>query len=111
MTAFGIPFDMYTHAKEQLMHKLPKAEMTALMALISVGFTCGAVSAADTSTMKANPVLAADPGTGADAGATPAPAKKSGGKKHKKAKGGQASCAAKKGKEGSCKSGDAGATK
>ena len=93
------------------MHKLPKAEMTALMALISVGFTCGAVSAADTSTMKANPVLAADPGTGADAGTTPAPAKKSGGKKHKKAKGGQASCAAKKGKEGSCKSGDAGATK
>ena len=100
------------------MHKLPKAEMTALMALISVGFTCGAVNAADTNSLKANQVLAADPGAdagagagaGADSGA--APAKKSGGKKHtKKAKGGQASCAAKKGKEGSCKSGDAGAAK
>ncbi len=95
------------------MHKLPKAEMTALMALISVGITCGAVSAADTNSLKANPVLAADPGTGTDAGTTApaAPAKKSGKKHTKKAKGSQASCAAKKGKEGSCKSGDAGATK
>ena len=93
------------------MQKLPKAEMTALMALISVGITCGAVNAADTNSLKANPVMAAD-GASPDAsgGAAPAaPAKKSSGKHHKKGK--AASCAAKKGKEGSCSKGDAGAAK